>query len=382
MATNLSTSHGILKREYYPGLDGLRGLAILLVMLYHFFLGWPYWDNFFLIALGHVFGSFWVGVDIFFVLSGFLITQILIDTADDEHRWLNFMSRRVLRIFPLYYLVMFFVFFIFPYLDGFKFLDSLVLPVEMSSLYLWYFSYTSNYLMSLFPADYPIYLSITWSLAVEEQFYLVWPWLIWYFKNKNLTRFFIGAFIFAQIAKVICYLVFSNHLTMSYFVFCRVDLFAMGAFLASLEAKKALDIRFEKSIFWMIFLGLGLFYLLLIPNFYHPLLYALIGPFATGVWTGGCILLTTVPNRLTFIRDLFNFKILKSFGKYSYCMYLIHAFFLSKFSLLAIQTTSFSADLPKILIMLIIYFILVFCLSKIIYHVIEKPFLRLKKYFV
>src|SRR5215510_2969307 len=79
------------KRSYYPALDGLRGLAILLVVFYH---------NFDFISYS-VFG--WIGVDLFFVLSGYLITTILLNSLKHPGYLQNFFSKRVLRIFPLYY---------------------------------------------------------------------------------------------------------------------------------------------------------------------------------------------------------------------------------------------------------------------------------------
>jgi peptidoglycan/LPS O-acetylase OafA/YrhL len=87
-------------RVYYPALDGLRAVAFIGVFLHHY-MSLPYG---------------WAGVDVFFVLSGFLITGILYDTQDEPHRARNFYIRRTLRIFPLYYGVLLFIFLLTPVL--------------------------------------------------------------------------------------------------------------------------------------------------------------------------------------------------------------------------------------------------------------------------
>src|SRR5215475_3841885 len=93
----------IPNRPYYPALDGLPGIAILLVVFLHNFK----FVNYFFFG--------WLGVDLFFVLSGFLITEILLKTLGQPHYFRNFYMRRMLRIFPLYYITLVFAFFILPF---------------------------------------------------------------------------------------------------------------------------------------------------------------------------------------------------------------------------------------------------------------------------
>ena len=146
---------------YYPALDGMRAIAVLMVMVTHF------------LPKRLPFG--WMGVQIFFVLSGFLITGILFDTRATRHRWRNFYVRRTLRIFPLYY--------------GLIFLVLLVIVWTRSKVpgvfSLWLF-YGQNFFWLVDRGMHPdavltsdghliAIIGHLWSLAVEEQFYLVWP---------------------------------------------------------------------------------------------------------------------------------------------------------------------------------------------------------------
>ena len=150
-------------------LDGVRGVAILPVMVYHFWglgvapLGAA--DR----AAWQVVGAGWVGVDLFFVLSGFLITGILLAARASPHYFRDFYARRVLRIFPLYYAA----------LLGLTAAGvALALPGRHAALVptLWCWLYVTNVAVAFFPgAEGPYYVGHFWSLAVEEQFYLVWP---------------------------------------------------------------------------------------------------------------------------------------------------------------------------------------------------------------
>ncbi|MEO5913140.1 MAG: acyltransferase [Luteolibacter sp.] len=172
-------------RRHLPGLDGIRGLAILLVMLSHF------------IVVGNNLGtntptsrflhSGYLGVDLFFVLSGFLITGILIDSKTSPAYFRVFYLRRALRIFPLYYGLLavssLTVIFITPE-------DRPLLTGNDSMA--WYWLYASNIGMAV-KGDWlasPTWVGLGhfWSLAVEEQFYLVWPLLVYLTPVKYLKR--------------------------------------------------------------------------------------------------------------------------------------------------------------------------------------------------
>ena len=158
--------------SYIPELDGLRGIAVLAVVVYHChprLMGtWLYGAS--------LWG--WAGVNLFFVLSGFLITSILLESRDKEKYFRNFYGRRVLRIWPVYLLVLVVV-----YLEAPWFIGPTIAQAVKTAPWLAYLFFVQN----LFHLSLPPALGQTWSLAIEEQYYFVWaptvrflkrPWML------------------------------------------------------------------------------------------------------------------------------------------------------------------------------------------------------------
>ena len=169
-------------RVHVPALDGARGLAVLLVMSGHTWrapsTGVPERAGASLVTVG------WSGVELFFVLSGFLITGILLDAKGTERYFRNFYLRRVLRILPLYYALL-----------AAAFVGAALLPHLIGRLlgsangeHLWYLFHLSNFAMAGRGQFAPAPLGVTWSLAVEEQFYLVWPFVVLALPGRWLLR--------------------------------------------------------------------------------------------------------------------------------------------------------------------------------------------------
>jgi peptidoglycan/LPS O-acetylase OafA/YrhL len=157
---------------YLPELDGLRGLAVLGVVFYHchprlegtWIYGASLWG--------------WAGVNLFFVLSGFLITSILLETREKPRYFRNFYARRALRIWPVYVLVLVVV-----YLEAPWFIGQPIAQAARTAPWLAYIFFVQN----LFHLALPPALSQTWSLSIEEQYYFVWapavrflrrPWML------------------------------------------------------------------------------------------------------------------------------------------------------------------------------------------------------------
>ncbi len=169
-----------------PALDGLRGLAILLVLLWHYF------QNLLRDDLGPVIAYIrrsmaltWSGVDLFFVLSGFLIAGLLLDNKGSGSYFRTFYIRRICRIFPLYYAhLAVFALLIF---CGIKDVAALGWLFQNDVIPLWsYATYTQNLFMGWTWTFGPNWMGVTWSLAVEEQFYLVLPLVVWLTPRRML----------------------------------------------------------------------------------------------------------------------------------------------------------------------------------------------------
>ena len=166
---------------HLPALDGVRGLAILMVLILHF-LGNQVPTNDIERLIVRISGYGALGVDLFFVLSGFLITGILYDSKNGPHYFKNFYMRRLLRIFPLYYGTLAIIFLLLPHIPMFQgpTLESL------QSIQSWAWLYAMNIYVAIAGAWTDPYITHFWSLAVEEHFYLFFPFLVYYLTRKEL----------------------------------------------------------------------------------------------------------------------------------------------------------------------------------------------------
>jgi peptidoglycan/LPS O-acetylase OafA/YrhL len=224
------------ERERVPALDGVRGVAILLVLFLHLI---PFHHA--MSRAGQAFngmvGMGWTGVDLFFVLSGFLITGILINARSSEGYFLNFYARRTLRIFPLYYLIVF--------------ISVVLAPILLPRLHTkpsasagWWWFYLSNVPTAVHPDSKSGWLGVFWSLAVEEHFYLIWPAVVLVFSNKSLAR----VCVVVALAGWLCRAAFDRfgYFEAGYFLTpCRMDAIAYGG-LVAVAVRSPQCIRFVK----------------------------------------------------------------------------------------------------------------------------------------
>ncbi|MBD0321145.1 MAG: acyltransferase, partial [Gemmatimonadetes bacterium] len=188
----MAAANPLRLRGHLPALDGLRGVAVALVVLLHFTLFVPAGpvESFFSRGVG----TGWMGVDLFFVLSGFLITGILYDSRDSPAYFRNFYARRSLRIFPLYYAYLFAIFAVLPRVQA-----GAAGPAEESAR-IWVWTYLSNVLFARGGWEVmPGHTTHLWSLAVEEQFYLLWFAAVVMAPRRWLLPTIVGCLVVAPI---------------------------------------------------------------------------------------------------------------------------------------------------------------------------------------
>jgi peptidoglycan/LPS O-acetylase OafA/YrhL len=336
--------------NYLPALDGLRGMAVLLVVLFHCFT----------LPFG------WVGVNLFFVLSGFLITRILLERQAQADYFTRFYRNRVLRIFPLYFTVIVFYFII----------QYLLYGANMPHSPLYFLFFLQNFLYAKTGFTHTTALQHTWSLAIEEQFYLFFPLIVYFFK-KNLG-FFIGITLFLVLIIRFFYAFHADWCTAYIATQCRIDGLLIGAGLAYFKIEN----RPNKQILAYIS-GLLLFIIVVLSIFFkgkglvsNGISYTLID-LAAAYLVFECTKKPSSNEPNTPFQRLFNNSFLRFLGKYSYGLYVYHWLVYSTFRL------HLRPFFPPVLWAKVSVSLLAVALSMLLallsYHFLEKPFLNLKK---
>lgn len=351
-----------------PQLDGLRGIAIFLILVFHFAGGVSGIQPRLPMLLAYPINFGWIGVDLFFVLSGFLIGGILLDARRAPNYFRVFYRRRVCRIFPIYFVCLIAVYFAAHY-ARFPDLPNLLQPMVplQSSV-----TFTQNFWMAYRNDSGAFAWAPTWSLAIEEQFYLTLPALIYYAKPDRLLRFLIGGIILAPLTRLAIYLANPRLLSaMAYLLPCRMDSLLFGVAIAYfLRRPGAWEyLREHRSKLWTaveVLTCLSLPFMLFRTQ-YSPVVLLAGYDFLGLLFSGVLLLALTEEN----VARLLRIKWLMSLGTISYFVYLIHEFVLG-LTYLAVRryTTSWALTVLLSLTLTIL-------IAQLSWEYFEKPFVAL-----
>ena len=361
---------------YIRQLDGIRAIAVIFVILSHWFPK----------GIADKFGSGAIGVDIFFVLSGFLITRILIverlkyelePHACSRLKGIkNFIVRRSLRIFPIYYLLLFLLI-----------IFNKQLPNPVSQDWEWYFFYMQNTLFFINQAWPGGKLSHLWSLAVEEQFYVFWPWLILFVSRKWLLKSIVISF-FIGIVSVYWLTMFKGGTMAGLVTPSCMHAFAAGGVLAYFHIKKGGDF-FHLKYYFLVPALFSFCYLLLGLNGVLPL-FIDTRTIVSIIMLGMISAILINPNSILAIHILGN-PILVFLGKISYGVYLFHNFIptllnsllhlLNKRNIEILSMTYNSQLNEQSILFYFISFLILLLISLISFYFFESKIQKFKIYF-
>jgi peptidoglycan/LPS O-acetylase OafA/YrhL len=367
--------------RHIPELDGIRGIAILLVVFYHFGRYTPDHSTVANFLYRGIKGLGWTGVDLFFVLSGYLITRILLGTKDSKDYFKSFYMRRALRILPLYYLAVFLFF------DcGLPRMASAYQPAWTEQL--WYWLPVSNWHSAFGVLAYsPI--GHLWSLAVEEQFYLIWPVVIFFLSENALLVLCIVLIVASAILRSLP--VFQAiQLTHPEFLYrltpFRVEPILFGAIVAISARKqifRSLVKRWAPYTFFIGIAGVAIASVLSGVTKYDTKHMTIWGYSALGVACCSVVSWAVVnTGSARFPAMIFRSRILTQCGKYSYAMYIFQtpiSYLVPIGPLLA--TIPFLGGFAISVLTVLIGAALAYAVARCSWTLLEQPFLKLKDRF-
>ena len=374
----MPTGNQKLSEERVPALDGMRGIAILLVLIAH---GMPFIQP----APGSIllrlliFG--WCGVDLFFVLSGFLITGILIRTRNATNRGSSFYARRVLRIFPIYYLTLIVLFGIAAYSPAMRLMVGLTGAPEYAA----FFGYLQNWLLLWNAMPHSI-VGHFWSLAVEEQFYLIWPVIVWKLTTRSLLRLCILLSVCALLIRITLVAHFGPHFWINALTPTRGEGLLIGSALAAIPSlygkipRRVLGVMAAMGTATLVFIFVS------DPAEFvntdtGPYMYT-IGVTALGLFFGA--LVGSSQSYVPALTPLLTRNGLRSLGKYSYGLYVYHApiYFVVTYILTSTFRTKFPLATAQGALYVLFLMGASYAIAWLSFQLLEKRFLSLKTRFV
>jgi len=370
-ANSVSEASLSFKLKHLPELDGLRAIAVLMVMMCHFKLATPY-------RLWHVFDQGGFGVYLFFVLSGFLITRILISQKDKPHYFRNFYARRTLRIFPLYYGVLAITFWLLVPLFPSP-------TISADARYQgWLWGYAYNILVAIkgryFFSSGWMGLGHFWSLAVEEQFYLAWPFIVMFVSRKTLKTICVSIIALTPLVRMAFFLSEANIYWVVMFTLCQLDSLAWGALLAVLEKSGKLTRLRRPAVITMI--GVGS--LLAVASLHWPKSpetgFPLVAYHSGIAILFAAVILLAQGGSFGWL----NGAIFREIGQKSYAMYVFHVpllFLARDLDVVSYLRHKLRYPIPADVLFFLIMIATTYALAFLSYHAYEKHFLKLKRFF-
>ncbi len=351
-----------LLRNKIKTLDGFRGLAVLLLCCYHFFDFLPF-----------TFSS----VDLFFVLSGFLITGKLVESLEAKNYFRTFYINRILRVVPLCFAVLLIFFVLIPLLMP-SFVSASFRTLLQQQVYYWTFTENISDAVHGWPLN--ITLIHFWSLACEMQFYLFWPFVV-YFLYHNKKLFVITVITIALLGILFrIYAHFFLPLQLAYrhvMLPSRIDAFCAGAILYMAFTTDTL-LRYKKIFALIVFLMPCIVLLIMtaakIPWHFGVDVVSKYG-YTINVIFWFALIAFTLSSDSNFCKRFFSSRIMRTAGKYSYGIYVFH---LPVYIIIGKQHLFNANEKDKTLLLALVAFLITCLCSFLSYHLLEKHFLRMK----
>ncbi|MDD2983532.1 MAG: acyltransferase [Crocinitomicaceae bacterium] len=363
---------------HFPHLTGMRFLAAMAVLLFHSFgLGREIWGDFSqqmsFKMLAKLFNKGHLGVSFFFVLSGFLLTSILLRELNLKGKVdiKAFVLRRILRIWPLYFLVVLFGFFIFPHL-----------PYGQETVHeFWRYAVFLSNIDEIIHGmnDSLTFLTATWSISIEEQFYLGWAIIlaIFPFRKKKHFLFFFLLTIFATL--IFRSLNYGDDRTMYFHTFSVISDFAIGGLLALIYTNEKFKCKLSELPKWKIIglyvLGFAIFYLEYqlfqgVASIFQRIVIATFFAF---------FIAEQLLSKNSFFK-VDSIPVLARLGEWTYGLYLFHCIWIYYLQAIFIAN-NWTSGIHHFAVYLLLVIVLSVSSSYLSYRYFESPFLKLKSRF-